>query len=145
MSITIRIPNNATTIEEIRRMPANLERTTILRMSQIAYDQMQEGARPHSKKGDLFASIYNRAIPQGREVGHDPARAPHALFVVFGTKDHKVAPKDKKALRWASGGKFFFSKGHIVKGYRGDNYLQRAADESVRQMPAIIDKAIKEA
>jgi hypothetical protein len=145
MSITIRIPDNATTIEEIRRLPANLERTAILRMSQIAYDQMQDGARSHSKKGDLFASIYNRAIPKGREVGHDPQRAPHALFVVFGTKPHVIRPKTKKALRWVSGNGFAFAGKVNHPGYRGDNYLQRAADEAVRQMPAIINAAIKEA
>jgi hypothetical protein len=145
MSITIRIPDNATTLEEIRRLPANLERTAILRMSQVAFDAMQDGAARHSKKGDLFASIYNRAIPKGREVGHDPQRAPHALFVVFGTKPHVIRPKTKKALRWVSGNGFAFAGKVNHPGYRGDNYLQRAADEAVRQMPAIINAAIKEA
>lgn len=145
MPITIQVPGNATTIEEIRRLPSNVERTAILRMSQIAYDQMQDGARSHSKKGDLFASIYNRAIPKGREVGHDPQRAPHALFVIFGTKPHTIKPKTKKALRWVSGNGFVFAGKVDHPGYRGDNYLQRAADEAVRQMPAIIDRALKEA
>lgn len=144
MGITVQVPGNAATIEEIRRLPENVERTAILRMSQIAYDAVQAGAARHSKKGDLFASIYNRAIPKGREVGHDPARAPHALFVVFGTKPHVIRPAKKKALRWVAGNGFAFAGKVNHPGYRGDDYMQRAADDAVRQMPAIIDKALKE-
>jgi len=144
MAVTVTVNGIAQVVSEIGALPKNLERLAILRMSQVAYDSMQSGASRHSKKGDLFASIYNRQIPDGRQVGHDEQRAPHAKFILFGTKDHKVSPKDKKALRWASGGMFFFSKGHVVKGILADNYLERAADDAIRQFPAIIDQAIKE-
>ena len=60
------------------------------------------GAGRHFKTGALFRSLYNRSIPHGREVGHDPQAAPHALFVNFGTRAHRIYPKSKKALRWAA-------------------------------------------
>ena len=122
-----------------------IERTVLLRMSQVAYDAMQTGAARHTKTGVLFQSIYNRSAgPERREVGHDPQRAPYAPFVIFGTRPHRIAPKKKKALRWVSGNGFVFAAKVNHPGYRGDDYMQRAADEAVRQMPAIIDKALKE-
>ena len=38
-----------------------IERTVLLRMSQVAYDAMQTGAARHTKTGVLFQSIYNRS------------------------------------------------------------------------------------
>jgi len=144
----IRIAGLSEAVGTLRGLPPTLERTTILRMAQIAYDAAQKGAGRHTKPGGtgaLFDSLYNRPIPKGREVGHDPQRAPHALFVQLGTRPHEIRPKTKKLLRWASNGKFFSSK--LVKhpGYRGDAYLIEAATEAVRQFRAIIDQAMKEA
>jgi hypothetical protein len=144
MSITITTPNLVEVRNEIVALTPALQKRTLLDMSQVAYDQMQSGAARHSKTGALFASVYNRSIPNGREVGHDPQRAPHALFVVFGTRPHVIVPKTKKALRWVSGNGFVFAGKVNHPGYRGDDYLTRAADEAVRQMPAIVDAAIKE-
>ena len=126
-------------------VPQVIARRVILDMSQIAYAHMRDGAGRHSKTGALFGSVFNNPLSTlSQEVGHDERRAAHALFILHGTKDHKVAPKDKKALRWAGNGKFFFSKGHMVKGIVADNYLETAAAEAVRQMPAIVDRAMKE-
>ncbi|MEY2656190.1 MAG: hypothetical protein RLZZ524_3218 [Pseudomonadota bacterium] len=144
MPITVRVPNIATTADELRRLPANLERLTILRMSQIAYDAALRGADRHTKTGALRQSLYNRAIPKGREVGHDPARAPHALFVNFGTRPHVIRPKDKKALRWVAGNGFVFAKKVNHPGYRGDAYIVQAATEAVREFARIVNDAIKE-
>ncbi len=122
-----------------------IERTVLLRMSQVAYNAMQTGAARHNKTGVLFQSIYNRSAgPERREVGHDPQRAPYAPFVIFGTRPHRIAPKKKKALRWAGGGAFKFAKWVNHPGYIGDNYMQRAADESIHQFRAIVDAATKE-
>ena len=144
----IRIAGLSEAVGTLRGLPPALERTTLLRMSQIAYDAAQRGAGRHSKPGGsgaLFQSLYNRSIPKGREVGHDPQRAPHALFVNLGTRPHEIRPKNKKALRWAGGGLFHFAK--VVKhpGYRGDAYMIAAATEAVREFRAIVDQAMREA
>jgi hypothetical protein len=146
MGIRVTIDGNITELQgTIQRLPATLERTVIERMSQIAYDRAQDGAGRHVVTGALLQSLYNRAIPGGREVGHDPARAPHAIFVHFGTKPHEIRPRNKKALRWASGNGFVFAK--VVKhpGYRGDPYLFNAADEAVRSFRSIVDELFPEA
>lgn len=51
-------------------------------------------AGQHTKTGALFASVDKRRIPGGWEVFHDLQRAPHAVFVHWGTGLH--GPKGKK-------------------------------------------------
>lgn len=146
--LKIRVAGATEAVGSLQGLPPTLERTTLLRMSQVAYDAAQRGAGRHSRPGGsgaLFQSLYNRSIPKGREVGHDPQRAPHALFVNLGTRPHEIRPKNKQALRWAGGGFFRFAK--VVKhpGYRGDAYMIEAATLAVREFRAIVDQATKEA
>jgi len=94
MPISIRVAGTELVTNELIGLTPKLERTVLARMSQIAFDEAQRGAGTHSKKGDLFASLYNRKTATGgREVGHDPQRAPHALWVNFGTRPHKIKGK----------------------------------------------------
>lgn len=109
-------------------------------------------AGQHTRTGALFASVDKRRIPGGWEVFHDLQRAPHAVFVHWGTKPHVIRPKaggaykaykdaDGKtrrkgipaggrarvALRWPSGGQFAFAKEVHHPGYKGDPWMVRAA------------------
>lgn len=143
MTISVRITGLDGIAVELGRLGPDLAQRVILDMSQIAYLSTVAGADRHHKTGALRQSAFNDPITNGRAVGHDLNRAPHALFILFGTKDHRVQPREKKALRWASGGKFFFSKGHMVKGIRADDYMETAAQDAVRAMPGIVDRALK--
>lgn len=116
----------------------------------VELEQYIEGeAATHHKTGRLVRSIYKARIPGGWTIGHDLQHAPHARFVVEGTRPHlivpkpfpfpvwyqrkttsgKVAPylKSKRSLRWAAGGNFVFAGEVHHPGYKGDNYLKRAA------------------
>jgi hypothetical protein len=153
MTIQVRINGIDALKGELLAIPKTLETSVLRQMSQIAYDSAQKGAGAHSKTGALFQSLYNRAIPKGREVGHDPDRTrtdwgggmSYSVFVNFGTRPHKIRPKNKKALRWAGPGGFSFAKEVNHPGYRGDPYMARAADEAIRAFSQIVDNAIKEA
>lgn len=146
MAITYSIKGAAEVVRELRDVAPGIERFVLLGMSQAAYDAAQDGIRPHSKKGDLFGSLYNRSHQSGgREVGNDLSRAPHALFVHWGTRPHKIRPKKRKTLRWASGGKFIFAREVNHPGYKGDPYLIRAADAAVRRFDQIVNQATKQA
>lgn len=145
MTLFVKFEGLAEVTGTLRRLPEHLERTTILRMSQVAYDEAQRGAERHNKTGALVQSLFNRAIPKGREVGHDGQRAPHAVFVQLGTRPHEIRPKNKKALRWSSGGQFFFAGKVNHPGYRGDAYLINAATLAVREFSAILTQSLKEA
>ena len=130
---------------ELRQLPVKLERLVLLQMSQVATDEMERGARSHNKSGTMFSAIYNRSAPKGREVGIDPQNAPHAAFVAFGTRPHKISPKKKKALRWVGGGGRFVFAGTVNHpGYRGDPFHIRAADQAVRQFDQIVNKSFQE-
>lgn len=131
-------------VNQLQKMPPALETRVIREMSQIVYDQAQRGADAHTKTGALFRSTYNRAIPGGREVGHDPKKAPHAVFVHWGTRPHVIRPKYRKALRFQpGGGQFVFAKFVNHPGYKGDPWLVRAADFAVKQMATIVANATK--
>ena len=144
MAIQIRVNGIDAANDQLRSLPEAIEASVIRQMAQIAYDSAERGADAHTKTGAMRQSLFARAIPKGREVGHDLQRAPHALFVQFGTRPHVIEPNKRKALRWASGGQFFFAKRVNHPGYRGDAYLARAADDAVRQFAAIVDRALKE-
>lgn len=144
MAIQIRVNGIDAANGQLRSLPEAIEASVIRQMAQIAYDSAERGADAHTKTGAMRQSLFARAIPKGREVGHDLQRAPHALFVQFGTRPHVITPSKKKALRWPSGGAFAFAKRVNHPGYRGDAYLARAADDAVRQFAAIVDRALKE-
>ena len=144
MAIQIRVNGIDTAKGQLRSLPEKIEASVIRQMAQIAYDSAERGADAHTKTGAMRQSLFARAIPKGREVGHDLQRAPHALFVQFGTRPHVITPSKKKALRWPSGGAFAFAKRVNHPGDRGDAYLARAADDAVRQFAAIVDRALKE-
>lgn len=144
MTISIRLQGLSEAVGTIRRLPEALERTTLLRMSQVAYDEAERGAARHNKTGALFQSLYNRPIPRGREVGHDPQRAPHAVFVQLGTRPHEIRPKKRKSLRWVAGSRFVFAGRVQHPGYRGDAYLINAATLAVREFRAILDQTLRE-
>ena len=78
MSVTIKIGDIERTMAGIK----DLDKRTIQRMAQFAFDESQRGAGRHNKTGALFQSLYNRSVTNGRAVGHDPQRANHAQYVL---------------------------------------------------------------
>ena len=122
-----------------------VEKRTILGLSQVAFDEAQQGAGRHNKTGALFQSLYNRSAgPSSRAVGHDTNRAPHAGFVQLGTRPHTIKPNKKKALRFVVGNKFAFAGSVKHPGYKGDGYLIKAATTALQSLSQIIDRAFKE-
>lgn len=124
--------------------PEKIQRRVIREMSQIVYDSAQRGADAHTKTGALARSLFNRAIPNGREIGHELQAAPHAVFVHWGTRPHEIRPRRRKVLRWPAGDAFAFARKVQHPGYKGDDWMVRAADEAVRQFDAIVRKAQQE-
>lgn len=147
MTIAISIKGLTDAQNLIRAIPEPFQRSTILKLSGIAYDEAEKGAQAHSKTGALLDSLFNRPndLKHGRTVGHDLQRAPQALFVNFGTRPHDIRPRDKKALRWSGGGIFHFAKVVHHPGYAGDAYMVRAADTAIREFDRICTESFKEA
>ncbi len=97
-------------------------------------------AAKHHKTGALVRSVYKARTPDGWFIGHDLQHAPHARFVIEGTRPHLITPKNKKTLRWPVGGKFAFAKEVEHPGYKGDNYLRRAAALA----PAVFERHVNQ-
>jgi len=102
-------------------------------------DYIRVEAGRHQKTGALNSSIFKKRTTDGWDIGHDLQRAPHAVFVMFGTKPHLIKPKNKKALRWAGGGAFHFAKVVHHPGNKPDNWLKRAA----AMAPQIFERAVQ--
>jgi hypothetical protein len=148
---------------EVRAMLAKLGRPmaaqALAATAEDARDYAKGEADRHTKTGAMAASTYLRRNGAGWEVGHDLQRAPHALFVHWGTKPHKILPKlgtkpqqvkshtrvtasgktvtvaahtrvGKYFLRWGNGANWTFSRGVNHPGYKGDPWLVRAAAQA---------------
>lgn len=101
--------------------------------AQHIFDETEQGADRHTVTGALANAVFMRSIGGGYEIGIDIQSAPHAQFVHFKTRPHIIKPKNKKALRWAIGGDFRFSKeGVMHPGYKGDPFFQDAIDSGMR-------------
>jgi len=151
MSIQVQINGVDALKGQLLELPKRLESSVLRQMSQIAYDKAQQGAGRHFKTGALFRSLYNRSIPHGREVGHDPlgtrvkdSGLSYDRFVIFGARPHVILPRKKKALHWARGGQTFTYGKVNHPGYQGDNYMLPAADAAIAQFSAIVTAAMKE-
>lgn len=129
-------------VGDLKAMPEKIEKSVILRMSQIASDSAERGAGRH---GSLFNSVENRQIPGGRVVGHNESAGRKPEWVNFGTRPHKIYPNKRKALRWAGAGGFIFAKVVNHPGYIGDPYMLRASDDALSAFQAIVDITLKEA
>jgi hypothetical protein len=164
VSITIKVNGVEALKSDLIGLTPKLEKAVLLQLSQVAYESARQGAGRHVKTGALLQSLFNRAIPRGREVGHDldrtrvrdssgRDRGSYATFVLFGTRPHTIEPsriwspknpKRRAALRWAGPGGWIYARSVNHPGYRGDHYLNRAADEAIRQFDAIVNQAFKE-
>jgi hypothetical protein len=144
MAITVEVHGAKELIADLNSLPVDMQNYVMLRLSTAAKQGLQKGAARHTNTGNLWASIYNRKITGGREVGHGPRRAPYAKFVLFGTRPHKIVPKTKKALRWAGPNGFIFSKIVNHPGYIGDDYMETAKDDALGQLGAFVSKALKD-
>lgn len=145
MTIKLTLQGLSEAVGTIKKIPPELEHGVILDLSQVAYESSYAAAVLHSKTNASVQSLFNRAVPNGRAVGHDLDRAPQAEYVNLGTKPHDIRPKNKKALRWVSGNAYVFARLVRHPGYRGDAYIIRSATDALRQFDAIVTRRMKDA
>ncbi len=158
MPISIRVAG----LNEVRDLalsaPEKLANVAVEQMAGAALVHMKLRADQYYKTGvlrDSVGHVDQSYVSGGRKVpkftvGHrvsasDPipagSVASYAPFVVFGTRPHRIEPKNKKALRWVDprSGNFAFSKGHRHPGYAGDDYVTEAAVKALDRMREIVE------
>lgn len=144
MKLQFAVQGQSEVTKFIKDVPERVATQALLKMSQLVYDKAQAKADVHTKTGALASSVYNEGSPGNpfqREVGFDSRIAPYAIFVHWGTKPHKIRPRNRKFLRFVgSGGGFVFAKEVNHPGYAGDPFLVNAMNEAVAQFDQIISQ-----
>lgn len=102
-------------------------------------DYAEGEAARHNRSGRLVRSLTRRQDGAAWVIGHDGQHAPHALFVHWGSRPHRIEPRRKKVLRFPAGGAFAFSRGVNHPGYKGDPYFVRAA----AQAPSLFERQLR--
>ena len=159
MANGIELKGVAPLLVDIRKLPDALKDQTIKQVSNLAFESMLKGAARHTKTGGtgrLYASLDNKPIQGGgRRVAHDLSQTQtlwyrggglwsYSVFVNFGSRPHVIEPRNKKALRWATPDGFAFSGGHEHPGYKGDNYRDKAIDESIDALKDIVRRTLRD-
>jgi hypothetical protein len=130
MKLTISLSGTEAMRANLARLGAVLSANALAATAVDVEQYVENQAAKHHQTGALFRSVFKAKTPKGWDIGHDTQAAPHAVFVVDGTKPHIIRPKragGKKTLRWAGGGVFAFAKQVHHPGYKGDDYIGRAA------------------
>lgn len=131
MMLTSNLAGTEAIRERLLRIGDRMAKRALQATAEDVEAMVGHDAGKHTKTGALFRSVH--AHPAGSdawEVGHDLQIAPYALFVHWGTRRHKIKPKDKKTLRFPMGGKFAFAREVDHPGYKGDPWIVRAAAEA---------------
>ena len=143
--------------EEIRRTLAQIDekmvRSIIEEATHDLFENVKKHAKKHTRSGNMEDNITFRVRKNqgmvyiednGMMVEHKGKKINYATFVLFGTRPHKIVPKEKKLLRFTSI-KGWVSK-HVVKhpGYKGDNFLKTARDATFAKLDKIIDKVVND-
>lgn len=117
-------------------------------MAAIGHEGMRQGAGRHSPRptgtGRLYRSLFRSGQGTKRQqVGHSLDDAPHAEHVIFGSIPHEIKPKNAKVLSWIGGIGFnrrVFRSRVWHPGYIGDNYRDRALNDSVARLPDFLSQ-----
>ena len=152
--MTVTLEGEKQVLDTLTNTPPKIIKRFWQLAARFADKELLKNIKPHSKTGRLernaYVDIEDNGIElgirnQGMMVDSKYGRVNYALFTELGTKDHDIAPKNKKALRWVGGnGKFAFSKGHKVKGIKADPFLQNSADSTFKNLQKFFNKAIED-
>jgi len=146
--MTLTIKGDTELYGRLNRLNDVMKRTFWVGVQEDLYDNLMDNVKPHNQSGKLERNAYVDLIDNGVEAGirdngmmvsWNGKRINYGIFVHEGTKSHSVAPTKKKALRWAVGGGFAFSRGHEVKGITADPYLENAAKKTFKNLTKIFN------
>jgi hypothetical protein len=70
------------------------------------------------------------------------ASANYAAFVEFGTRPHEIRPRNRKALRWKSGGAYRFARVVQHPGTRAQPYMIPGAEKAISGAGGLADHVV---
>lgn len=161
--ITVSIEGIDGVQQTLARLVPKSERA-VLELAERIHELAVAGAEKHRKSGALVDAFGHgpQKIPGGWSIGADRQRAPHAVFVHWGTKPHPIFPSgaslvaqkrlsgkfkvekgQRQVLRWQVGGRNIFARFVNHPGYKGDPFLVNAANQAMREFPRMVEQSMK--
>lgn len=142
--IKVEVTSGSNTLETII---ANLQNNFPLsKISKAVQEDIQDEATRRGWKR-IPATIKRGVLDKNNHViflGGKEKDKDVAVYLNDGTEDHSILPKNKKALRWVSGGQTFFSKHNFVKGIKTTHFFT-IYDSTLNKINAIVIEALKTA
>lgn len=144
MKIVIKT-NLKETIKELEKGGKNIKKvlpSTIFRALSLLEAQIKQNIRTNLnvRSGTLLNSVQKDMKVKGNVVEGSvgPRGVPYAAIHEYGgtIPERFVAPRNKLALKWSSGGDTFFSKGHTIPSFdiKARPYMQPAIDKLVPEI-----------
>lgn len=150
--MTLTLKGDSELYHRLNKLEDVMKRTFWIGVQEDFLDNLLDNVKTHNVSGKLERNAYVKPIENGVEggilnngmmVNWNGKKINYGLFVHEGTRDHDIAPKNKKALRWNAPSGFAFSKGHSVKGIKADPFLENAAKETFRNLEKIFNSELK--
>jgi len=123
---------------------SKLQRDAVVAVTNDVFKNAKELAHPHRRTGVMEDNIekgnYGDAglvwiSDRNMLVDWKGKKINYASFVLFGSEPHKIEAKNKKSLMYAGLNDFVKSKEH--NGYEGDNFLEKATQETFKNLDNI--------
>lgn len=108
-------------------------------------DRAHSEHRFTTRTGQLERSIEENVQGATGAVYLNQNVAPYGIYVHAGTRPHVIVPKQKKVLRWPSGGNFVFSKVVHHPGTKPDEFIYQAMENSKADIQKTFDSQIEKA
>ena len=142
--IKTEITGNEAVREAFQTLVPKVQKNAIARLAAAIHDDVKDRIGTHTKTGALEQSLRWVKREDEHLIYNDLQRAPHAMFVHWGTSPHVIRPKNKRVLRWPLPGGFAFAKKVNHPGYEGHPYFVQAAKEAPRMFAAIVQQLQRE-
>jgi len=111
------------------KMPDNALKPAVRELTSNVFESVRKRAAPHHDTGWMERNIYRDVFDSGKRGEVWIQNTPYAVFVHFGTKPHKITPKNKKALHWDN----VFARSVDHPGYKGDPFMWLGAKDAMRK------------
>lgn len=145
--IRVNVTGTGAFLTRFGKMQAEIQNRLAEAMN-ISVRDVQERAREKhdftTRTGEAERSIDKKVEGKGLRVsGTVGATRLVTIYLHQGTKPHTIVPRKKKALRWADGSGFIFSRRVCHPGMKGAPFIYNAADAErvniVRRFDKIFD------
>jgi len=144
----IRIKNEENILRVLDTLPKERTTQAVKDITEDLYENVKKLARPHFRQRSTLETNIRHKVKSnagivwidndGMLVNWRGRRLNYVEFVLYGTRPHIIKPRRKKALRFVKLGDFVFAKRVRHPGYRGDNFLQKAINETLNNLERIV-------